>query len=193
MIKVGLTGGIGSGKTLIGEIFKRLKVPIFNADYQAKVILNSDQEVITKIKSTFGDDIYTTEGVNRKKLADIIFGDQLALSKINAIIHPKVRQYFYEWIKKQKADYIIEEAAILFESKAYKELDITINVHADELIRINRVVARDKVSAEDVKRRMNSQLSDTERIELADFTIYNNGDQMILPQVLEIHNKIMRS
>ena len=193
MITVGLTGGIGSGKSLISEIFKRLGIPVFHADDEAKIILNSDEIVVDQIKKEFGENIYTSQGVDRKQLADIIFNDQTALSKVNAIIHPRVRQYFIEWKGKQNTKYVIEEAAILFESNAYKELDITINVHADELVRIKRVVERDKTSDEAVKSRMNNQLSDQERIKLADYTIYNNGKQMLLPQVLDIHNKILNS
>ncbi len=191
MIKVGLTGGIGSGKTLVSEMFSRLEIPIFNADHEAKFILNNDPEVIIQIKNTFGG-IYDTKEINRKKLASIIFNNQEALEKINSIIHPKVREYFNNWIKKQhSAKYIIKEAAILFESNAYKDLDATINVHADELVRINRVVKRDKTSIEEVKSRIKNQLSDEERLKLADYTIYNNGDNMLIPQILEIHKKIL--
>ena len=193
MITVGLTGGIGSGKSLIGEIFKRLGIPVFHADDEAKIILSSDEVVIDQIKKEFGENIYTSQGVDRKQLAGIIFNDQTALSKINAIIHPWVRQYFIEWKGKQNTKYVIEEAAILFESNAYKELDVTINVHTDELVRIKRVVERDKTSDEAVKSRMSNQLSDEERIKLADYTIYNDGTQMLLPQVLDIHNKILNS
>jgi len=191
MIKVGLTGGIGSGKTLVGEIFKRLGIPVFNADYQAKLILNKDKEVKEQIKSEFGTDIYTNQGIDRKKLAALIFNDPSLLTKVNAIIHPRVRQYFIDWMNEQDARYVIEEAAILFESNAYKELDYTINVHADELVRVNRVVERDNTNVEAVKSRMKNQLGDDERISLADYTIYNNGNEMILPQVLEIHQKIL--
>jgi dephospho-CoA kinase len=194
MITVGLTGGIGSGKTLISEVFNRLGIPIFNADYEAKKIMNSDDEVILQIKAEFGDDIYNAESINRKKLAGIIFADEKALQKINSIVHPKVREYFINWTKeKTNYPYVIEEAAILFESNAYKELDITINVHANELVRINRVVERDQVSTEAVKSRMKNQMSDKERISLADYTIYNDGERMVLPQVLEIHQKILNT
>ncbi len=192
MITVGLTGGIGSGKTLISEVFNRLGIPVFNADYEAKKIMSSDDKVITQIKKEFGDDIYNTEGINRKKLAAIIFENENALKKINSIVHPKVRESFILWSQtKENYPYIIEEAAILFESKAHKELDITINVHADELIRINRVIERDQVPFGSVKSRMKNQLSDEERMSLADYTIYNDGKKMVLPQVLEIHQKIL--
>jgi dephospho-CoA kinase len=192
MIKIGLTGGIGSGKTLVSKVFSQLGIPIFNADYEAKYILNKDPEVITQIKNSFGD-IYDANGINKKKLASIIFNDQEALKKVNSIIHPQVLKYFNTWITNQKGTkYIIKEAAILFESNAYKELNATINVHADELIRIERVIKRDKTTVNEVKNRINNQLSDSDRIKLADYTIYNNGDKMLLPQILEIHNKILK-
>ncbi len=192
MITVGLTGGIGSGKTLISEVFNRLGIPVFNADYEAKKIVNLDDEVILQIKKEFGDDIYNTEGINRKKLAAVIFENESALKKINSIVHPKVREYFMNWSnEKNSFSYVIEEAAILFESNAYKELDITINVHAEELVRINRVMERDQVPIDSIKSRMKNQLSDEERISLADYTIYNDGNRMVLPQVLEIHQKIL--
>lgn len=191
MIKVGLTGGIGSGKTLVSEIFIHLGVPVFNADFEAKRILNSDHELIQLLKSNFGD-IYVQNKLNREKLASIIFNDQDALKKINSLVHPRVRERFKKWSENQlQASYILEEAAILFESNVHKELDLTINVHADELIRIDRVVKRDKTNIEAVKSRMKNQLSDFDRIKLADYTIYNNGNKMLLPQVLDIHYKIL--
>lgn len=191
MIKVGLTGGIGSGKTLVSEIFLHLGIPVFNADNEAKVILNNDQELKHQIENIFGE-MYVNSEIDRKKLASIIFNDKDALKTISSLIHPKVRTQFHDWVKKQVyAKYIVEEAAILFESNAYKELDITINVHADELIRINRVVKRDKTTTDNVRSRMKNQLSDSERIKLADYTIYNNGDRMLLPQILEVHQKIL--
>jgi dephospho-CoA kinase len=191
MIKVGLTGGIGSGKTLVSEVFNRLSVPVFNADNEAKNILNNDSAVIKQIKEQFGNDIYSAQGIDRKKLAAIVFNNSEALKKVNAIIHPQVRQYFYNWIKNQNVKYVIEEAAILFESGANQELDLTINVHADEFVRIKRVILRDNTTEEAVKSRMKNQMSDQERIDCADYTIYNNGDRMLLPQILDIHQHIL--
>jgi len=191
MIKVGLTGGIGSGKTLVSEIFIHLGIPVFNADKEAKIILNNDQELKQQIENVFGN-IYINSEIDRKKLSSIIFNDKEALKTINSFIHPKVRARFHSWAEQQtQAKYVVEEAAILFESNAYKELDITINVHADELIRIERVIKRDKTNAESVISRMKNQFNDTERIKLADYTIYNNGDMMLLPQVLGIHHNIL--
>lgn len=192
MIKVGLTGGIGSGKSLVSEIFSRLGMPVFNADNEAKIILNQDTDVINRIKSTFGN-VYIGNEINKKKIASIIFNDQDALKKINSIVHPKVHKYFHTWIAEQNdAKYVIEEAAILFESNAYKDMDIIINVHANEFVRINRILKRDKTTLEAIKSRIKNQLSDNDRIKIADYTIYNNGDKMLLPQVLEIHNKILK-
>lgn len=193
MLKVGLTGGIGSGKTLVSGIFNHFGIPVFNADLESKNIINTDIEIVRYLKNKFGDDIYSSDGINRQKMASIIFNDEKVLAEVNSIIHPKVREYFIKWMNNFKnTPYVIEEAAILFESEAYKELDITINVHADELIRINRVVERDKTNIEAVKSRMKNQLSDKERIALADITIYNDGNKMILPQILEIHNQIIK-
>ncbi len=152
MFKVGLTGGIGSGKSLVSEMFLHLGIPVFNADIEAKIILNADQELKQQIENVFGD-IYKNSEIDRKKLASIIFNDKEALKTINSLIHPKVRTHFHSWVEQQvQTKYIVEEAAILFESNAYKELDITINVHADELIRIDRVVKRDKTTAEAVRK-----------------------------------------
>jgi len=193
MFKVGLTGGIGSGKTLVSEVFKHLGIPVFNADQESKNIVNTNTEIIQSLKNEFGNNIYNEKGIDRRKLAEVIFNNQEALLKVNHIIHPKVREYFFTWTNRFKSKpYVIEEAAILFESKANIEMDFTINVHADKLIRIKRVVKRDKVNSELVESRIANQLSDEERIALADFTINNNGNEMILPQVVEIHNNILK-
>lgn len=193
MIKVGLTGGIGSGKTLVSKIFVHLGVPVFNADNEAKSIINSDQELIQQLKNAFGD-IYIQDQLDRKKLASIIFKNKEALQTINSLVHPKVYARFLEWSAQQvQAKYVVQEAAILFESNVHKVLNLTINVHADEFIRIDRVIERDNTSSEEVKYRMKNQLSDQERMRLADYTIYNNGDRMLLPQVLDIHGKILNT
>ncbi len=191
MLKVGLTGGIGSGKTIVSQVFERLGIPVFNADFEAKKIMNTDAKLIQALKTEFGNDIYIKQEIDRKKLASIIFDDQVALKKVNSIIHPKVHAYFMDWCKNQDTPYAIEEAAILFESGANKHMDLAINVHADELLRIKRVIKRDHITADLVKERMKNQLNDEERIRLADFTIYNDGKQMILPQILEIHKNIL--
>src|SRR6056297_4250618 len=191
MIKVGVTGGIGSGKTLICEIFERLGIPVFNADVEAKEIYNSDKEVIEQVQQLFGHEIYHQGMLKKDILAKIIFNDSKALDKVNAIVHPKVREYFLDWAEKQTSKYEIEEAAILFESNAYLDLDYIINVHARQDSRIERVMERDNISKEQVLNRMKNQLCDEKRMKLADFTIYNDDERMLLPQVIEIHQKII--
>jgi len=190
MLKVGVTGGIGSGKTLICNVFSTLGIPVFNADDEAKIIINTDKDIISKIKELFGNDIYINNSVDRKRLAGIIFNNPEALNSINSLIHPKVRIAFKQWCSQYRhMPYVIQEAAILFETDAYKQLDFTINVHASEETRINRVMMRDQVSKEKVLERMNNQIKDDVRLKLADFTIYNENESMILPQILEIHKK----
>jgi len=192
MHKVGVTGGIGSGKTLVCEVFKRLGIPVYNADNEAKNILNSNTEVRKSIENYFGQDIYENNSLNKKKLAEIIFNNSEAIQRINSTVHPVVRQYFIAWCKLQEnKPYVIEEAAIIFESGAFKELDYTINVFAPEQIRIQRVMERDRATIEDVKNRMQNQMNDDERMKLANFTIINDGTKMIIPQILEIHSKIV--
>ena len=189
MLKVGVTGGIGSGKTLVCKVFSVLGVPVFNADNEAKKIINNDINIISKVKNKFGDDIYSNQMLDRSKLAEIVFKNQEALKELNSIVHPKVREQFLLWCKQyQELPYIIEEAAILFESGAYKEFDITINIHSPEKDRIERIIQRDKVSEKQVLDRMMNQISDSERINLANYTIYNENNKMILSQILDIHN-----
>lgn len=192
MIKVGVTGGIGSGKSLICKIFKHLRIPVFDADLEAKIIINSDKEVIESIKQAFGEDIYQENGLKKDVLAKIIFNDNIALTRVNSIVHPKVRKYFLDWAEKQHSKYVIEEAAILFESNAYLDLDYIINVHANKQSRIDRIIKRDNISKNQVLSRMKNQLCDEKRMKLADFTIFNDKDRMILPQVIDIHQKILK-
>jgi len=192
MLIVGLTGGIGSGKTIIAEVFKHLGIPVFNADNEAKSIVNSNETIVQKIKMEFGATIYEKNEINRRALAEIVFKNPEKLKVLNSIIHPEVRNTFINWCEKNKSyPYVIEEAAILFESGAYKEMDYTINVCADELTRINRVILRDGTSIESVKERMKNQLTDKERSKMADFNIINDGSLMVLPQILDIHQKLL--
>jgi len=191
MFKIGVTGGIGSGKTLVCKVFSVMGIPVFNADLEAKNIINSDKEVISELKKMFGKDIYLDQKIDTKKFAEIIFNNKQAIQQVNSLVHPKVRELFKSWcLQYENPPYVIQEAAILFESDAYKQLDFTINVHASEETRINRVMLRDHVSKEKVIERMKNQIKDDERMKLADFTINNENDTMVLPQILEIHKKL---
>ncbi len=193
MIKVGITGGIGSGKTMVCRIFQELGIPVFYADDEAKKILDKDTDVKKELKRLFGEDIYTKTGINKTRLASIIFNDSATLKQVNEIIHPKVREYFNKWSQEHSDfPYIIEEAAILFESGAFKDMDINIIVSAPEELKIQRIMERDKIDRQSVVDRMKNQMGEREKMKMADLVIVNDGNQMIIPQILEIHKKLKR-
>ncbi len=187
MIRVGLTGGIGSGKTIVGNIFSMLGVPVFSADNEAKLLLGTNRSVRSRLISIFGPDIYLpNQTIDRKKFASIIFNDQYLLKQVNEIVHPEVHRAFYEWSEKQKAPFVLYEAAILFETGHYRNMDYTILVVADENVRLRRVVQRDSHTEGQVRERMISQWNDEQKMKLTNFIIQNNGRELIIPQVLEI-------
>ena len=187
MVKIGITGGIGSGKTLVGNLFSFFGVPVFNADLEAKKILDSNIDVRAKLISTFGQSIYLpNHTIDRKKLASLIFNNKYLLKQVNEIIHPEVRQTFLNWSEMQTTSVVLYEAAILFESGHYRNMDLNIVVVADEEIRLKRVIRRDSVSMEQVQQRMANQWKDEDKIGVSNFVIYNNGRELIIPQVLEI-------
>lgn len=191
MIKVGLTGGIGSGKSYASEVFKKLGIPVFSADRVAKELINTQPAIKKELVDYFGSDIYLKNGgIHRKKLADLIFNNNIALQKVNSIIHPAVRTEFQIWADKQKSSYVIQEAAILFENKQESHFDKIITVTAPIETRINRVMQRDGSQRELVLQRINNQLEDKIKMEKSDFIIYNDGIKLILPQVISIHEKL---
>jgi len=192
MKKIGVTGGIGSGKTLVCRVFEKLGVPVFYADHQARQIYDEDPQVREAMIEYFGSAIYGPSGLKRDVLASAIFNDPDALRHVNSLIHPAVKRRFAEWCEKQKdAAYVIEEAAILFETGSHKELDHTVLVYAPEGIRIQRVIQRDAVDEEAVRARMAHQMSDEEKIGQAGFVIYNDGSSLVIPQILEIHRTLI--
>jgi dephospho-CoA kinase len=193
MFKLGLTGGIGSGKTLVCQIFEKLGVPVYYADAAARELMNSDAGLIAGIRRMFGDEAYGKEGLNRKYLADSVFGDHVRLSGLNQLVHPAVRKDFMQWAEGQEeAAYVIEEAAILFESGASAGMDLTVLVYAPEEIRIDRVMKRDGIKREAVRKRMEHQMSEEEKRDMADHVLVNDGSRMILPQVIELHEDIIK-
>ena len=193
MRKIGITGGIGSGKTTVCEIFKLLGIPIFHADQEAKYLQNNDLIIKNQIIKLFGEDIYTSEEIlDRQKLATIIFNNKQALFAINEIIHPAVRQRFQNWTENfQAVPYSLYEAAILFESGYASDFDLNILVLANEKLRIERVINRDGTTEEIVKQRIRNQIPDNEKIKLADFIIENNANNLLIPQILKI-DKLIR-
>lgn len=192
-LKVGVTGGIGSGKSMVCNIFKTLRVPVFNADTEAKKLMNNDQNIKHALIALLGKNIYTDQGtLDKKGMADIIFNDKEILQKINQIIHPAVRKQFGVWYQNQNTDYIVQEAAILFESGAYQLMDINILIKAPEELRIKRVMERDGVLENQVIARMANQWNDEKKEKLADFIVYNDERDFLTTQILEIHKKILQ-
>ncbi|NEV93114.1 dephospho-CoA kinase [Psychroflexus sp. YR1-1] len=188
MIKVGLTGGIGSGKTTVARMFQDYKVPVFIADTEAKKILD-DVKVALEVSKTYGLKL-TSEGlIHKPDLAAIVFNDEKALERLNSIIHPKVHERFKSWLSEQNAAYIIYEAAIIFEKNRASDFDFTVLVTAPEEIRISRVMERDQVSYEDVKSRMKAQWPESKKKKQADFIIENINLKQTRQQVKELHEK----
>jgi len=194
MKKIGITGGIGSGKTTVCEIFKLLGVPVFHADAEAKNLQNNDLQIRELLVNLFGKHIYSLDGMlDRKKLARLIFNDSAALANVNAIIHPAVRQSFQKWTDNHlDSSYILYEAAILLESGYATDFDRNILVLADEKLRIERVIRRDHISKVLVKQRINNQMPDSQKIKIVDYIIENNNEKLLFPQIIEL-DKLMRS
>lgn len=191
MIKVGITGGIGSGKSTVCKVFKVMGIPVFEADSVAKQLMNTDPVMREQLIYLFGTSVYQPDlTIDRKFLSEIVFNNPSLLSKLNEIVHPAVQNAFDEWCQLQDSPYILHEAAILFESGFYKMMDKTIAVVTDEEERIERVMKRDKTSTEQVRRRIHNQWSDEQRIKLADFVIGNNDNELIIPQIINIDKKI---
>ncbi|PKQ62277.1 dephospho-CoA kinase [Labilibaculum filiforme] len=191
MLKIGLTGGIGSGKSIVGKAFEMMGIPIYVADVEAKRLMASDFGVRDLLISRFGRQVYDSNfNLNRKLLAEIVFHDETSLKDINAIVHPAVREDFSRWCEQfVEKPYVIQESAIIFDSGLYKSFDKIITVTAEEELRIGRVVKRDAASREQIIERMKNQLPESVRLERADFVIYNNAD-LILPQIIQIDKQI---
>ena len=183
---IGLTGGIGSGKTTIANYFNEMGLPLYIADDEAKKVMQSEG-IIAQIKAAFGDSIFENEILNRAKLAEIVFNDAAQLEKLNAIVHPAVKKDFEVWLdEKKNFQYVIYEAAILFESGRYKDCDVIVTVVAPEELRIERVVKRDNTTREQVLSRMKMQWSDEKRISLSNFVINNSNLKIAREEVVKI-------
>ncbi|MDF1576191.1 MAG: dephospho-CoA kinase [Bacteroidales bacterium] len=194
MFIVGITGGIGSGKSLVCSILNKFGVPVYSADAEARRLMNTDSNIRSAILQIFGERAYSGAGLNREYLAETVFGDADKLSRLNELVHPAVGDDFIRWADMQKeAPYVIEEAAILYESGAYEKMHLTVLIYAPRELRIKRVMERDQVGRKDVLKRMGHQLSEEEKMNMADHIIHNDGTQMLLPQVTELHQTILNS
>ncbi len=192
MLKIGLTGNIGSGKTTVAKVFELLGIPVFYADDEAKKVMVTDEILIDAIKHTFGADSYFENGsLNRKHIAGIVFNNDVDLQKLNALVHPAVFRAFDKLEAQANAPYIIREAAILFESGSYKTCDLSILVTAPLEMRIARVMQRDGVSKADVEKREARQLSEENKKQLANDFIINDDKHLVIPQVLALHRQYL--
>lgn len=190
---VGLTGGIGSGKTTISKYFESFGIPVYIADVEAKGLMSRSIIIKRKLGLLFGELAYKDGELNRPFLASKIFTDKTLLLKMNAIVHPKVASHFKRWLKKQDAPYVIKEAAIIFENKSESQYDYIITVIAAEDLRIQRVMKRDNASKEKIEAIIKNQLSDVEKIKKSDFVITNNSLDSVNREVNEIHYQILES
>jgi len=191
MLKIGLTGGIGSGKSTVAKVFEVLGIPVYYADDAAKKLMNEDAALKQKIKLQFGESVYANEHLNKKALADIVFNDPEKLALLNALVHPATLKDVESWIQSQSSPYIIKEAALIFESGAHQNLDYVIGITAPAPLRIQRTMQRDGITREAVVARMDKQMDDTIKMKLCDFVLTNDEQEMLLPQVLALHEKLL--
>lgn len=193
MLKVGLTGGIGTGKSIAGKVFSLMGIPVYISDIVAKRLMNENLIIREQLIAKFGKNVYLrNKQLNRKYLADIIFNQPDALKEVNAIVHPVVREDFTKWCEANKeAPYVIQESAILFDTGLYKNFDKIICITAQEEVRISRVIKRDKVSEKSVKERIENQISEAVKVAKSDYVIYNNSE-LIIPQIISIDDDLKK-
>ncbi|MHA7131321.1 dephospho-CoA kinase [Algoriphagus namhaensis] len=191
-LKIGITGGIGSGKSTVAKVFQLLGIPVYTADERAKWLMANDPSLREKIKGEFGENSYDTAGnLNRSFLAEKVFSDPEKVKKINSLVHPAVADDFDQWVTQQRADYVLKEAALIFETGGEQKLDRVINVSAPLKIRVDRILARDSHrSLEQINKIIDQQLPDETKNEKADFVIKNSPNHLIIPQILTVHRKI---
>ena len=190
MKKIGLTGGIGVGKTFVATIFQKMRIAVFSADIYAKRCMQESEELKDAIIQYFGTDIYKNGELQKQKLAEIVFSDAEKLSVLNKLVHPFVQVKFEKWCENQTSSFVLKEAAILFESDSHKNLDAVVCVAAPLQTRIERVMKRDKCSEQAVLKRIANQMSEEEKEQLSDFVIVNDGKEKLLPQIISISKKL---
>lgn len=191
MMLVGLTGGIGSGKSTVAEMFRDLDVPVYDSDLEAKQLMVTSMEMRQSILDLFGDEAYKGESLNRKYIADQVFKNTELLKKLNGIVHPAVRKHFLEWMEQQSAPYVIQETALIFENGVQDQYDATILVTAPLNVRLERVMKRDNTTEQAVMDRMKNQMDDNQKIDLAQFCIENVDLDTTREKVNQLHHKLL--
>ena len=191
MKKIGITGGIGSGKTYVAAVFQSLGIPIFFADIQAKKLMTSSEKLIKLLKEEFGYEIYKDADLNKEKLSSIVFSNYDKLQKLNSLVHPIVKEEFNNWCKKQTSPYVIKEAAILFESKSNLGLDAVICVSAPLELRMKRLLKRDNFNEKEINQRIENQILQEDKEKQSDYIIVNDEKDLLLPQIIKIHKELL--
>ena len=191
MKKIGLTGSIGSGKSLIAKVFQNLGIPVFNADIEAKK-LYEDLRFLEEISKEFGNEVVEDGVLIRPRLANIVFNNRERLEKLNSMTHPKVLERFEEWAKEQSTAFVLHESAILFESGWREHFDAVISVYTPLEVVIERVIKRDGIAEEEVMKRYNNQMNMDDKRDLADYIIYHDNKKMVMPQILDIYNELIK-
>ncbi len=192
MLRVGLTGGIGSGKSTVARILEVLGTTVYFADDAAKQIMNTDLGLRKEIQLHFGEASYLEGKLDRKYLAGIVFNDPEKLSLLNSLIHPVTIRHSEDWFRRQSAPYAVREAALLFESGASENLDFIIGVYAPKSIRLQRVIKRDGLTSEEIQKRMSRQINEEMKMKLCDAVIRNDEQELVIPQVMELHQLLLR-
>lgn len=193
MLKIGLTGGIGSGKTTVAHIFEVLGIPVYYADDAAKKIMSENEDIKQAIIKSFGTESYVDGKLNRAFLAQEVFSDPQKTLLINSIIHPATIADVEQWFEKQQGPYAIKEAALIFEANAEKKLDLVIGVSSPLELRLQRVMQRDSITKEAVEKRMHHQMNADQKMDRCDFIINNNDRELLIPQVISIHEKLLQN
>jgi dephospho-CoA kinase len=192
MLRIGLTGGIGSGKSTVAQIFEVLGIPVFYADTETRKMMNEDEELKQLIIKNFGNDSYKDGSLNRSYISSIVFNNSEKLELLNSLTHPAIKQNGEKWMQEQTTAYAIHEAALIFEAGVSERLDYVIGVTAPQALRIKRVMDRDNVTREEVLKRISRQIEEDIKMKLCDFVIINDEQQLLLPQVLKLHEELIK-
>jgi dephospho-CoA kinase len=187
---IGITGGIGSGKSIVSRILQLMGYPVYSSDQRAKEIMHEDRSLITDLKNLFGEEAYLDSNLNRPYIAAQIFRDDSKRTAMNELVHPAVRADFQNWVKQQKSPLVFQESALLFETGSYKLFDGVILVSAPEEVRMQRIMERDQLTDEQVRARFNAQMPEEEKMKLTGHIIYNDGNHLLVPQILDILKRI---
>jgi dephospho-CoA kinase len=191
MLKIGITGGIGSGKSTVARVFETLGIPVYYADDAAKRLMQEDPELKKQIIALFGETAFNGEKLNRPWISAQIFGNPEKVNALNALVHPATIKDAHEWMSRQRTPYTLKEAALIFESGSEKELDYVIGVDAPLELRIQRVIERDNTTRDAILQRIKNQLDEAEKMKRCDFIIHNDGNQMVIPQVIALHHQLV--